>query len=502
MSPPKNTDVSEEPVDASEGADETPEPLNLDVKVESKSACQRHITVTVPREDINRYYEDAFSELVTTAAVPGFRTGRAPRKLIEAKFRKEVTEQVKRSLLTDSMTQATEDEELAIISEPDIDPMAVEVPAEGPMTFEFDIEVRPEFDLPEWKGLSIERPVREFTEADVDRHLQTLLAKHGRLVPFDGPAVAGDYISTNLAFKSGDQVISSSNEEVIRIRKVLSFRDGRIEQFDKLMKGVRAGETREGKARLSDDAPNEALRGKEVTATFEVLEVKKLEIPPLTPELLEQLGAFQTEADLREAVRNTLERQLSYARQQRVRQQVLARLTVAANWDLPPSLLRRQSQRELQRAAYELRRSGFSEADIRAHENELRQNSLTTTARALKEHFILEKIADEEKIEETAADYDEEIALIAQQSGESPRRVRARLEKQSLMDVLRNQIIERKTVELILSHAKFKDVPFEMPSTDAEAIDQAAGGGDEEDAIPEAKYADEAKPLHEPTHRA
>lgn len=474
-----------------------PEKLNLDVKIDSKSACERHVTVTVPREDIDRYYDKAFSDLMTSAAIPGFRAGRAPRKLVEARFRKDVGDQVKGSLLMDSLTQLTEEQKLAAISEPDLDPMAIEIPDDGPLVFEFDIEVRPEFDLPNWKGLAIERPVRQFSDADIDEQLTKILERRGRLVPYDGAAAAGDYISTKLAFKNGDEVISQSDEEVIRIRPALSFRDGKIEKFDKVMSGVKAGETREGKAKLSDDAPNEALRGKTVTAVFEVLEVKKLELPELTPELLEDLGNFKTIDDLRSEIRRTLERQLSYHQQQRAREQVLAALTVSANWELPPELLKRQSSRELQRSVLELRRSGFNEDQIRAHENELRQNSKAATARALKEHFILERLAEEEKIEDVPEDYEHEIRLIAAQSGESVRRVRAQLEKQGLMDTLRNQIIERKAIDLILANAKFKDVPFELEPTHAEAIDQSAGGGEEETDIPEAEYPDEAKPRGE-----
>jgi trigger factor len=164
---------------------------------------------------------------------------------------------------------------------------------------------------------------------------------------------------------------------------------------------------------------------------------------------------------------------------------VTALLTAAANWDLPPDLLRRQAARELERSVLELRRSGFTDDVIQQHENELRQNSLVNTARSLKEHFILERIAEEEKIEDTPEDYDAEVSLIAGQSGESPRRVRAQLEKRGLMDVLRNQIIERKVIELVLSHAKFKEVPFHMDKTDVEALDEAAGGNEGE--IPEAQ---------------
>jgi trigger factor len=251
------------------------------------------------------------------------------------------------------------------------------------------------------------------------------------------------------------------------------------------MTGVQAGETRSGMARLSQDAPNAELRGKEITAEFDVLEVKKLELPELTPAFLRELGDFDSEEELRTAVRESLVRRMEYQQQQRARQQVTAALTEAANWDLPPDLLRRQSARELERSVLELRRSGFSDREIQAHANELRQNSAMSTARALKEHFILERIAEEEKIEDLPEDYDTEIRLIAAQSGESVRRVRAQIEKRGLMDTLRNQIIERKTIDLILEHATFKEVPYQLETAEAEAIDQTAGGG-EESEIPEA----------------
>lgn len=488
--------------EGAEGDAEEKVKLQLDVNIETRSACQRHITVAVSREDIDRYFDKQFSELMTKAAVPGFRAGRAPRKLVESRFRKDVSDQVKGSLLMDAMTQVSDDHKLAPISEPDFDPVAIEIPEMGPMAFEFDIEVRPEFDLPNWKGLSIERPVREFTPDDVDKRLQELLTQRGRLVPFDGPADKGDYITLNLTFKQDAENISSAKEETIRIKPVLSFRDGKIEKFDKLMKGVKAGETREGEALLSQDAPNVALRGKKITAIFEVLEVKKLELPELTPAFLEEMGGFDSEGDLRDAIKDSMVRRMAYEQQRRARQQILAALTVAANWELPPELLKRQQRRELERSVLELRRNGFSDEEIRAHENDLRQNSAASTARALKEHFILERIAEEEEIDVTPADYDEEIALIAEQSGESPRRIRAQLEKRDLMDSLRNQIVERKAIDLILADAKFKDVPYKPEVSDAEAIDQSAGGEDEEDGeIPEAKYAGEAAAIPQAQER-
>jgi len=478
---------TEAEADAVEGEEEPTQQLTLEVAVDNRSTCERHVTVTISREDIDRYFDKEFSELMPTAQVPGFRAGRAPRKLVESRFRKDIAGKVKGELLMDSLAQVNEEQKLSAISEPDFDFETVEIPEEGSLTFEFDLEVRPDFELPKWRGLNIEKPVREFGDADVAETLESILARRGRLVPRDGPAESGNYVTVNLTFKHGDKVLANAEEEVIRIRPVLSFRDGNIEKFDELMTGVCAGETRQGEAKLSDDAPNVELRGQKVTAIFEVLEVKELETPELTPELLDELGGFEDEAELRDAIRDQLSRQLEYDQHRRAREQITAALTVAADWDLPPALLQRQSRRELERAVMELQRSGFGDEEIRAHENALRQNSTVATAKALKEHFILERIAEDEEIDADEQDYESEIRLIASQSDESPRRVRARLEKSGSMDVLRNQIIERKVIERILEHAVFKEVPHEFHRTNEEAVDHAAGGGEHAD-IPEAKY--------------
>ncbi|MBN2296931.1 MAG: trigger factor [Pirellulales bacterium] len=473
-------------IDTQDVDTETPDKLDLTVKVDERGTCERHITVTVPRENIDKYYDNEFSELVTTAEVPGFRIGHAPRKLIEAKFRKEIADKVKSTIVLDAISQANDDEDLAAISEPDFDLDAVDLPDEGPMTFEYDLEVRPEFDLPQWKGLAIEKPIHDFTKEDVDSQLESILSRYGRLVPHDGAAEIGNYLTVNLKFTYNDQVLSSAEEEVIRLRSVLSFRDGKIDDFGKVMKGVTAGETRTSEAVLSQDAPNVALRGERIKATFEVLDVKELELPELDADFLDSMGGFESEADLRDAVKDQLERQLEYEQHRRAREQVTAALTASADWDLPKEMLERQSHRELQRAVMELQRSGFSQEEIQAHRNTIRQNSLASTERALKEHFILERIADAEDVEVDESDYDAEIQLIAAQSNESVRRVRARLEKGGMMDALHNQIIERKVIDLILDAAEFKEVPFKPEATDAEAIDQSAGGHDESD-IPEAK---------------
>jgi trigger factor len=359
------------------------------------------------------------------------------------------------------------------------------------MTFEFALEVRPEFELPAWKGLSISRPAREITAADVEEALAGHLRERARFVPHDGTPAAGDLIVAKLVFKDGDRVLSEAEEAEIIVRDRLSFADAELPGFAKLVAKAKPGTTVSATVKVSDEAAVEDVRGKDVTMELTVLDVKRLELPELTPTLLEELGGFESADALKDAVRKQLEGQLEWHRRKQVRQQVASALTASASWDLPPSLLRRQAQRELERAILELRRSGFDDDSIRRYVNELRQSVMASTARALKEHFILERIAEEEGIADTAADYDEEIRAVAAQSGESPRRVRASLERRGLMDVLRNQIIERKTIDLVTSHASFKDTPFEFSRPDAEAIDHAVCGvvvGEEE--IPTATQAE------------
>jgi trigger factor len=490
-------DLAEAPADEEQAEEqqEQQEQLSLELKVEKPSACERHVTVVVSREDVNRYFEREFDELLPKAEVPGFRPGRAPRKLVVNRFKEQVADQVKGKLLMDCMAQVSETEDLSPISEPDFDIDKVKIPDEGDMTFEFDVEVRPEFAVPEWKGLDLEEPVHKITDQDVDRHLEKILSRYGKLVTRDDPAEAGDYVTLSMTFTHSGEVLSSVEETSLPVKAKLSFRDAQLENFGKLMTGAAKGDTRKATLKISTEVENEELRGEKIGAELKVLKVEKIELPKLTSSFLEEIGGFTDEDDLREEVRGELERQQRYRRQQHIRRQITRALTAGANWELPPGLLKRQTQRELRRMVLELQSAGFSNEVIQAHANQLQQNSMAHTAMALKEHFILERIAEEEKFDAQPSDFDQEIELIAEQEGLPPRRIRARLEKRGEMDALRNQIIERKVIERITSHATVKEVPFEADEDDVAAIDHVVTGVREKAEIPEAKHADAAKPL-------
>ena len=468
-------------------------PIQLEVKVESPQACLREVVVTIPEAEVQRYLKDAYDELVPEAQVPGFRSGRAPRKLVEKQFKDRVTEQVKGSLLMDSLSQVTDSQEFSAIGEPDFDYNSIEIPDEGDFKYQFQIEVRPEFETPTWKGLEITKPVEEISDKEVQGAIDRVLAKYATLEASDAPAEMGDTLLVTASFKLDGKTVSEMDEERITLEERLSFADAISGDFGSLMTGAKEGESRSGQVKLADGIADEDLRGKEVEATFKVVEVLKREMPEMTESFLEELGDFESEDELKTFVSNSLVRQADYRTQQSLRSTVVQSLAGDAKFDLPESLVKRQTMRELERKVLELRRSGFDEDAVKRFVNASKQNAQASTESALREHFILEKIAEEENVEADEQDYNQEVALIAQQSDQPERRVRARLEKQGQMDALRNQIIERKVIEMIVEAAQVTDekVDAKSESEDSEfAIDHSVIGVKDEGSIPEAKYDD------------
>jgi trigger factor len=448
-----------EPLDAAASAAEGDSyKMTLGIEVASVGPCRKHVRVRVARKDIDHFANEVVKEMMVSTDVPGFRKGHVPRSLVEKRFRKEVNEHVRRRLLLSSLQQLEETTKVDAINEPDLDFDQIEIPADGDLTYEFEVEVRPEFELPNYTGLKIRRPVRDITDDDVARALREYLEEFATVVPLDGAAEPGDILTANLRFTCGEQELGRVSDRQIRLLPLLRFADAEVKQFDELMKGVQPGETRVAETVISVEAPKAELRGETVRISFEVTDVKRLKPPELNAEFLAQVQCGSVD-ELRDKIKSMLERRLAYAQRQAAREQILEQITASANWDLPESLVKRQVENALMREQLEMEQSGFTVAQIRARQNQMRQQQISQTRLALKQHFILDKLAQQEKIEVAPTDREVEIAYMAMQRGESPRRVRSRLEKQGLLDNLDAQILERKAIELILARAVYEDVP-------------------------------------------
>ncbi len=444
-----------------DGEEKVASRLALKVEITNVGACRKHVSVTVPEADIRTIRDSALSDLSDKAQVPGFRVGKAPVALLEKRFKKEIASDIKQKVLVASLEQLSEDSKIEPINEPRIDVESLDVPDTGDFHYEFDVEVRPEFELPDYAGIRITRSSAEQTEEEFQEYKQEFLDSYSERVTVDEPAASGDYVICDMTFTHEGKAIREVGGQSLRVMGQLDFQDAVLDAFDKLMVGAKAGDSRQTSVRISLQSPIVEMRGEDIALTLEVKEVQQSKVPTIDKEFCERLGA-EDEESLNKLLRSSVTRQLEYQQRQETRRQVLEKITASADWDLPETLVRQQTENALRREVLEMSQAGFTRDQIMARENRIRQEALETTTQALKEHFVLDRIATAEEIECEDTDIDRELLLMSFQSGESVRKIRARMKKSGMIENLEAQIRERKAVDFILSKATFDEVPREQ----------------------------------------
>ncbi len=441
-----------------EGAEENDSRMSLQVKISDVGACKKHVAVTVSEADISAIRDEALSDLAEKAQVPGFRVGKVPRALLEKRFKTEISGDIKQKVLLASLEQLSDEYQIEPISEPKIDVDSLDIPDSGDFHYEFEVEVRPDFELPDYAGIKINRSSGDPTAEEYDAYKQQFLTSYAERLTTDDAAASGDSIICDMTFKHDGKVIREVAAQTLDLKPQLNFQDALLEGFDKLLTGAKAGESRDASVMISLQSPVVEMRGENVTVTFSVTEVQHLRVPEIDKEFCERLGA-SSEEELDGMLKSSVSRQMEYSQRQETRRQVLDKITASADWDLPESLVRQQTENALRREILEMSQAGFTREQIMVRENQIRQDALVTTRQALKEHFVLDKIATKEGIECEQSDIDRELLMMSFQSGEPVRRIRARMAKSGMIDNLEAQLRERKAVDFILEKATFEEVP-------------------------------------------
>jgi trigger factor len=481
--------VAEAPATPAPGDDK----LQQEIIISDAGPCKKHVKVIVDRRQIDERFNERYTELVHSdqPQVRGFRPGKAPRKLIERQYQASVSEEIKTQVLMASLEQLADEQRIAPLSPPDLDPHAIFIPREGPFIYEFDIEVRPEFDLPTYKGLKLRRPIHTFTDAEIQEEKKRLLEPYGQLIPKPGdpPTVEiNDYITADVTIFYQGKEVNSLKEMRVKVEKQLALSDGVARDFGAKMIGAKPGDVREVQIELSQEMGSPQLRGQHVDAKFTIHDIKQTRMPEITQDLIEEVFGLSDIDQLDEFMRIVLERRLEYTQRQEARKQVLEQLGGGANWDLPQDLLRRQASKTLQRRILEMRNAGMSEEQIAGRRRLLEQDVLKSTAGALKEHFVLQKIAELEKIEIEDDDIDQEIERIADRANESFRKTKARLEKEDMIETVAADLMERKALDLVLNDAIYEDYQWNATEESGEVATMEAG------AVPPSEESEEAKP--------
>ena len=445
--------------------------MTLGVDVRDIGPCKKHVRVKVPEADIKHIRNFVLDQMKSRAAVPGFRPGKAPREIVAKKFGRELMDELKQKVLIGSLEQLSQDTNIEPINEPDLDVENLTIPDFGDFEYDFQVEVRPNFELPSYDQIKIKRPNREVIESDIDEAQQRFLEQYAEHVVTDDAVQPGDFVRLSATFTYKGAVLREADNLPVRVRSTLRFEDGEVVDFDKLITGAKKGDTRQGTITISREAENLEMRGEKVVVDFEVQEVNHVKLPEINRALLQRVGA-ETIEELRLELEQALQRQVQYDQRQAVRKQVLEKITESASWELPEDLVLKQVENAMYREVLEMQQAGYTPQEIKVKENELRQRQVSMTRHAMKEHFILDKIATTEGIEVNQYDIDTELLYMAMARGENVRRLRARLEKTGVIENLEAQIRERKAVDVILSKAVFEEVSMDNSSTvNVEAIE-------------------------------
>lgn len=439
-------------------AEQETEAYSYDIKVEDAGPATKKVSVEIPQDRIKAKLAEQYKEVRSQAAIPGFRVGRAPQKLIEKKFAGEIKDQVKRSLISESYEQAVEKNNLQVLGEPEFEnPEKIEITDGGSLSYSFSVEVQPEIVLPELKGIKVKKPKIEIKDENVEQAMTNLREQQGTLVPVeDRGAQAKDYLTADVHLKVGGEVVDHGHDAQIVVRP------GRIggiqvEDLDKQLEGLKAGETKTIKVTAPDTHPNEKIKGKEVEIEVKLKDIKRLEAAEINAEFLEGLG-FADEKELREALREQMVERINFDVQQSQREQVNKYLLDSVNFDLPSKLSDKQADRVVQRRAIDLMQRGIPREQIEANLETLRGGAKDEAARELKLFFILQKIAADQQTDIDEAELNGRVAMLAAQRGDRPEKLKQQMSKDGSLANLYVTMREQKAVDKILESAEIEEV--------------------------------------------
>jgi trigger factor len=464
-------------VGPSEAAEGQEEQFQYPIKVEDVGPGAKRISVEIPRERIEAKLKEQFKELRQQAAIPGFRSGHAPQKLIEKRFASDVKDQVRRALIGESYEQAVQKNALQVIGEPEFDDAEkIQLPEEGSLEYSFQVEVQPEITLPPLFGLKVRKPKIEIKEENIDQAMHNLREQQGALVPVEDRGVeAADYLIGDVHVKLDGNVIAHQNDAQVVARP------GRIAglQVDDLVEqlaGLKSGETRSIKVKVPDDHPNEQMRGKEVEVEIALKEIKKMELAAVTPAFLEDLG-FENEKQLRDALREQMVEKINFDVQQAMREQVNRYLLQSVQLQLPEKLSQKQTDRVVSRRAVDLMTRGIPREQVEANVDRLRSGAADEAARELKLYFILQKVAAQQNVAVSEGELNGRVAMLAIQRGQRPEKLKQQMTKDGTLTNLYVQMLEQKAIDQVLARAQIEEVELKADDTN-EAPAEAAGAAD------------------------
>lgn len=394
----------------------------MKLEVTELGPVKRAVKIEVPAEDVTKRFQEAYADLNRQVHIPGFRPGKAPLALLEKRYAKAVEDDVLRQLIPDYYQRAMKEAGFSPVAV-DIPPLErIKIKKGAPLVFTTTVEIKPIFELREYKGITLKQYKRAVAEEDVDKAMQILRQQHANLeaVRDDREIIEGDYAQVRIeAFEvRGLPAETKSENHLVRIGDKIPVK-GVV--LDDALLGKKKGAAIE----VSQEAPagfsDVRLAGKTLTVRGSVQEIKTKVLPELDDEFAKDLGDFRTLPDLREKVKKQLEQDLKHDIEEHYKDLCMKRLVEIHHFEAPESLVQREMDTIVQEkwtryqrlsGAHALGVQG-SQAKAAPDLRKLREESLPEATYRVRLGLILEAIAKKEGITVTEADIEQECKQMA-----------------------------------------------------------------------------------------
>ncbi|MGB1079637.1 MAG: trigger factor [Candidatus Nanopelagicales bacterium] len=404
--------------------------------LESLSPTRVKLTVELPFDELQPSFDKAYASIAKQVSVPGFRKGKVPARVIEQRFgRGAVLEEAINDAVPKAYEDALREKEIVPVGRPEVD--VTEIEDGEKVTFTAEVDIRPEFELPDYKAITVEVDAAEASDADIDEHIDNLRTRFASLKDVDRACADGDVLLVDIAGStdSGDDVDDLSGN-------AMSYEmgtDGMLPGFDDAVRGASAGETRT----FPFTPSNGDWAGVPLTVTATVTAVRERELPALDEEFVTMASEFDTVDELREDARTRVARLKRMEQGQQAREKVNEALMASVDIPVPEGVIAAEVDAHFE--------DGHEASD--EHRAEIEQQS----REALKSQFILDRIAEVEEVSVGESELSNWLMQQAPRYGMAPDALAQALVESGQVSMALSDIRRSKALALVLENATVTD---------------------------------------------
>src|SRR6266498_171022 len=413
----------------------------MKVEIEKQPGSISTLQIELPSDEVSKEWDSIATSFARIAKIPGYRPGKAPRSVIEKRFRKEIQEELTKKLVSKSYHDAIEQEQLRVASLANIED--VQFGEDKSMRFRATVVTTPEFDLPEYKNIPVLLPETNVSDAEIDAALERLRDQSADFV--DAPERGlqmGDFsvidFEGSVDGKSVSEITPQASKNLHGGKKFWLHLapDNFLPAFCEQMTGQKRDETRKITIAFPADFPVKELAAKEGSYMVTLREIKEKVLPGLDDAFAEKLIPGKTLVDLRQMIKHDLEHEKEHERER-------------IQFELPPALLKNETRRTLGELVQRNRERGIPDEMLKDKEKELVESAAALAAHRLKANFILHRIAECEKIDVSRKDVDVRIRQEALRYDVSVDKMRKELEEHDGLNSFAEQILLGKTLDFL-----------------------------------------------------